>query len=451
MQKRNNKDYYREGNNGFLKSGNNVYSFQICSADTNWTDDLNNFYSSTNWDTEKISISGVDIIPYGESNNLPKELRDVLEIQHLGAGILRRKHKLAFGQGPCLYKIEYRDDQQVKVWMEDNEVQSWLDSWDYVQYLRKCMVDYYHAELVFSKVFRNRAVRIGGKGMIAMLECSGVHKTRLGWPENGSINKVLTGDFDNLKDYKVFPAFDKNDPFRSPVSMAWSNQYSFARDWYPVPSYYGTMNWLNRSSAIPQILKSLTDNSLNIKWHIQSPASYWTAQAEKLKAKCEADGEKYTDSMLEDLKDEIFGKLAEVLAGVKNVGKFFTSESLHDDLGNLQEWKITPIDQKIEEYVNAQISIAKYADSAATSGMGLHPALSNIQVDGKLASGSEQLYAFKLYLSTEVDIDETIVCQTLNDALAINFPGKKVKIGFYHNVVKTEDSLTSSKRLKNKV
>ena len=120
-------------------------------------------------------------------------------------------------------------------------------------------------------------------------------------------------------------------------------------------------------------------------------------------------------------------------------------------MGNLQEWKITPIDQKIQEFVTAQIDIAKYADSAATSGMGRHPALSNIQVEGKLASGSEQLYAFKLYLSTEVDIDETIVCQTLNDAIAINFPSKNVKIGFYHDVVKTEDSVTSSERLKNKV
>jgi hypothetical protein len=451
MDKRNNEKYYRNGNSGFFRSGSNVFSFQIAASENNWTDELNNFYSNTNWDSDKISVAGFDIVPYGASNKLPKELRDVLEIQHLGAGILRRKRKLAFGQGPALYRIEFKDGQRVKTWQEDKEVDAWLKSWDHVQYLRKCLVDYYHGELVFSKVFRNRAARIGGKSAIAKLEHSGLHRTRFCWPENGTITRIITGDFDYNKDIKVFPSFDKNDPFRNPVAMAWHNEYSFARDWYPVPSYYGTMNWLNRSSAIPQILKSLTDNSLNIKWHIQSPASYWQDQEARLKQQCESDGTKYTADMLEDLKDEHFTKLAEVLSGVKNVGKFFTSETLFNDRGDLEEWKITPIDQKIEEYVKAQLEIAKYADSAATSGMGLHPSLSNIMVDGKLASGSEQLYAFKLYLSTEVDIDETIVCQALNDAIDVNWPDKNIKIGFYHDVVKTEDSVTSSARLKNQV
>lgn len=449
--KTNNKNYYRDGDSGFIRSGNNIYSFQIAASNSNWTDEMNNFYSTSNWDIEKLTVAGYDIIPYGANNNMPKELRDVLEIQHIGAGIQRRKRNILFGQGPVLYKIEYKDGQRVKTYVEDIEIETWLKSWNYGQYLRKCCVDYYNAELVFTKIFRNRAARIGGASQIAKLEHVGVHRSRFGWPENGSIVRVITGDFDYNRDIKVFPTWDKMDPFRNPVSMAYANQYSFARDWYPVPSYYGTMNWLNRSSAVPQILKSLTDNSLNIKWHIKSPASYWEARREELKRDCETKNEKYTEDLLEDLKDEVFGKLGDVLAGQKNVGKFFTSETFFNEQGLAEGWEILPIDQKIQEYVTAQLEIAKYADVAAISGMGLPPSLSNIMVDGKLSSGSESLYAYKLYMSTEVDIDESIVCQAINDAIAVNFPGRGIQLGFYHDVVKTEDSVTSSERLKNKI
>jgi len=154
---------------------------------------------------------------------------------------------------------------------------------------------------------------------------------------------------------------------------------------------------------------------------------------------------------VKDLKDEIFGKLAKVLSGEANVGKFFTSEKIINELGNVEGWEIVPIDQKVKDFIEAQIKVADKADSATTSGLGLHPSLSNVMVDGKLASGSEQLYALKLYLATEVDIPEMIVTKAINTAIAVNWPGKNLKLGFYHEIVKSEDSVTSIERVKNAV
>jgi hypothetical protein len=447
------KDYYRDGNKGLFKSSDNrAYSFEIASSESNWSDELNNFYSTSNWDTNKLTIGGTDIIPYGASNNLPKQIRDILEIQHLGEGIFKKKRNFLYGQGPHLYKIVFdAEGNRKKIWLDDADIMAWLKSWPYEKYLRDIAVDYYHAEIVFSKVFRNRGPRIGADGMISKLEHVGVHKARLGFPENGKISRIQTGDYDYSRNFVLYPVFDKYDPWRFGVSMAFNNAYSFARDWYPVPSYYGTLNWLNRSSAVPQILKALTDNSLNIRWHIKVPAVYWAERKEELMKNCEQEGIKYTDNLLEDLKDATFKKLADVMAGVKNVGKFFTSEKCYNDMGsNLEEWSIEPIDQKVKDFIDAQINIAKYADSATTSGLGLAPSLSNIIVEG-LNSGSEKLYDYKLYMTTEVDIDESIICQTLNDAIEANWPEKGIKIGFYHDAVKTEDSVTSANRLKNQV
>lgn len=70
-------------------------------------------------------------------------------------------------------------------------------------------------------------------------------------------------------------------------------------------------------------------------------------------------------------------------------------------------------------------------------------------LEGKLSSGSEQLYALKLYLITEIDIPEMIVTKAINAAIEANWPDKNIKLGFYHEIVKTEDSVTSKERIKN--
>ena len=233
--------------------------------------------------------------------------------------------------------------------------------------------------------------------------------------------------------------------------MKYYNAYSFARNFYPVPGYYGTLNWIKRSSDIPQIIKYLTDNSLNIGYMITSPAEYWDKKREALEEIYVDKDEKYINQKLEELKDETFQKLAEVMSGKKNVGKFFEAVSFYDDAGNLQSWKIEPIDHKTKDFIMAQIEISKKADSATTSGIGLHPALSNIMVDGKLSSGSEMLYALKLYLASDVTIPETVIMQGINDAIRYNFPGKDFKLGFYHKIVLREEDVSPNNRTKENI
>lgn len=165
---------------------------------------------------------------------------------------------------------------------------------------------------------------------------------------------------------------------------------------------------------------------------------------------CELKGIDFKEESFEDFKNEVFKKFAEGLVGLEKAGKFLTSETIWDPDG--QEyvgWEIETIDQKVKNYISAQVEIAKRADFEITAGIGLHPALSNLSADGNLPSGSEQLYAFKLYLSTGVDIPESIVCKDINYALQINFPDKDYKIGFYHDTVTTEEMTTPSNRIKN--
>ena len=47
-------------------------------------------------------------------------------------------------------------------------------------------------------------------------------------------------------------------------------------------------------------------------------------------------------------------------------------------------WKIEPIDQKVKDFIEAQLKISEAADQATTSGIGLHPALSEYDDVGKI-------------------------------------------------------------------
>jgi hypothetical protein len=444
----------RNGNGGIIETSNQAYSFHIASADSINDFEFFNTSLQKRWESYPTVVGPYKVVPYGETNNLPVALRDIIEDNNLAEGIMKRQRGLLWGQGPYLYKTEFKDNKRERIWLPDPEIESWLKSWDYETYLQHIIIDYFHLECVFTKIFRNRGTRIGAPGMIPKLEYVSVSRARLEWPEDRlNPKRAIVGDFDDeIYNYlTAYPLFEENDPFAYPVSVKFDNMASFARRFYGVPAYYGALNWIKKASQIPKILQALTDNSLNIKWHIISPASYWENKKEMLMENCTLKGEQYNPKLLEDLKDEIFGKLAQVLAGETNVGKFFTSEKVMNELGQMENWEIIPIDQKVKDFIDSQISIANKADSATTSGLGLHPALSNIMVDGKLASGSEQLYALKLYLATEIDIPELIICKAVNAAIAANWPGKGLKLGFYHDIVKTEDGVTSKERVKNAV
>ena len=100
--------------------------------------------------------------------------------------------------------------------------------------------------------------------------------------------------------------------------------------------------------------------------------------------------------MLEEAKDMAMEQFAANLSGRKNVGKFMHTSQLWNEVANdFEGWKVTTIDKKIKDYIEAQVAICKKAEAAATSGFGLDPALSNLILDTKLGSGSENFTASK--------------------------------------------------------
>ena len=264
------------------------------------------------------------------------------------------------------------------------------------------------------------------------------------------VKTIYEGDFENnclTQDPKPYPVYDPYDPFKYGISVGYHNRYSFGRNFYSVPSYYGSLNWIIRSSDIPEVLRYLSENGITSAFHIHSPDIYWESKRNKLREMYPEKSEPQVDQELEKIKDQLFAKIASTLTGQRNAGKFIETVDFVDELGNKLEWKIEPIDQKIDKFIEAQLKISEKADSATTSGMGLHPSLSNIIVNGQLSSGSQMLYALKLYLASDTTIPEEVIFEAINDAIRVNFPKKKKRMGFYHNPVSKEENVAPDDRV----
>ena len=415
-------------------------------------------FDPTSWDMDPVTVAGVRVVPWGADNNLPKNIRRILEKNNLAPGILDRKLGLIYGQGPMLYTLDVQENERVQNWIQDEEIQDWLDSWDYRGFIRHMLMEYNHLKGCFVKYHSGKAVRLG-KPWIHSLECVPSADCRLVWPKNDSrnvddIEDIMVGDFDAYTNpsYKLYPVFDKWHPARHEVAMKYHSMRSFGRNFYSISSFYGSVPWMADANALPEIIAYLNNNMIAAAYIVHVPQGYWQEKRNVIVDKHPDFTEAQITCMLDDVKETLARQIAEVMAGKNNAGKFFMCVDFIDLDGHEQSWKIEPIEMNIDKYIDALAKISRIADSSTTSGLGLNPALANIIIDGKGDSGSQMLYALKLFYGADTQIPEDIALEAINDAIRINFPQKKgVFIGLYRKVINKEDNVTAGERTTNQV
>ena len=415
-------------------------------------------FDATSWDMDPVTVAGVRVVPWGADNNLPKNMRRILEKNNLAPGILDRKLGLIYGQGPMLYTLEVQDNERVQNWIQDDEIQNWLDSWDYRGFIRNMLMEYNHLKGGFVKYVSGKSVRVG-KPWIHSLECIPSADCRLVWPKNDSrrvddVSKIMVGDFDAYTNpaYKIYPLFDKWHPSKHEVAMKYHSMRSFGRNFYSLSSFYGSVPWMADANALPEIIAYLNNNMIAAAYIVHVPQGYWEEKKRLIEDKQPDLNEAQIIRKLDDVKQELAKKIAEVMAGKNNAGKFFMCVDFIDVDGHEQSWKIEPIEMNIDKYIEALTKISRIADSSTTSGLGLNPALANIIIDGKGDSGSQMLYALKLFYGADTQIPEDIALEAINDAIRINFPHKKgIFMGLYRKVINKEDNVTAGERATNQV
>ena len=445
------------GNNAIVTAENVAYTFEVSESPRDFAS-FRTSQDTLDWVDKDYHVGNWRIHPYGDNNNLPKEIQKVVQANSDAPGMLKRKSGLLWGKGPKLYTEKVDDNNQLnKMWTENKEVQKWLDSWDYEEYLMKCCVDFSYIEGAFTKAYANRGARIGKQEMISKLEHISVDRARLA-SEYEKLQRdpshVVVTDFsfetlNSLMDMRVYPIFDFKNPFQYKNSMYYSNMYSFCADYYTVPDIYGSLEWIRRSSAVPLILKALSKNSINVNYHVISPQLFWDDMEVKLQQNCKDRGVVYNDKMLQDYEQQLLKGISKVLASEENVGKFWhTKKGFTVEGTNLLEhgWEIKVIPQNLKDFVTAQEKISDHSSLKISTGLGIHSAIGGSGEQTKVNSGSEQNNALQNYLLTQNDIPESIVMKMMNYALRVNFPTLNLKMGFYHVGVKSQQEITPKDR-----
>jgi len=449
---------YHDGTDSMVEFADVAYYFSVKGSSYGETNTIVGTESTLAKPVEMSVGGGYKIIPEGTDNKFPYQLRQLIEDNNLANGILNRQRGLQYGQGLALFTVDFVEGRRVVNWNWDEKIGKDLEAWDYEEYLINVLLDLIVKREYYTKVIGNRGMRIGNAAVPTSLVHVPMADCRREWPDAKGISKNVfvadwrNGDPDVMDRY---PMFDVAKGLQQPTAIAYQSLYSVGRNAIDttVPGFHGARKWIQRSNVAPDILKAQTDNGLNIKWHIISPQSYWDTKRQILQEQCKQKGTQYKEQILEDLKDNILKGLSRVLSGIENTGKFFHSEAVMQELGigrtEVLKWEILPIDMKVKDFTDAQIAISKRADSAITSGAGLHPSLANIIVDGKLASGSEQLYAYKLFIATETPIVQMKALKIMNIWKRLRYPNVPGQFGFYHDIVKREEDLTSEKRQTN--
>lgn len=84
------------------------------------------------------------------------------------------------------------------------------------------------------------------------------------------------------------------------------------------------MPWLENANNLPEIIRHLNENMIAAAYVVHSPQEYWTQKEQQIREM----NQEWTDAQvykeIERLRDEVTKTIANVMAGQKNAGKFFS-------------------------------------------------------------------------------------------------------------------------------
>lgn len=447
----------RHGKNAVVSSPMAVFSFQVTDEDPRtWNQDRGSSGFNYSVGATQMVIGDVEVLPYGSNNDMPQLLRDTVYTNPSVPSAFEQKQGLLWGQGPHLYEEDFEGNELVRKWKTDKEIMDFLESWDYQDYLLSVITDFNFVQASATRFVRSKGSLIGKKGFFSKLEHLNPMWTRLA--KKGRSEKathVIYSQYwerNSYSDYKLYKMFDPADPFAVPNSVMYAKKMTFATEHYPIPTIFGALEWIRRSTAVPLILRALSKNSMNANYHVTSPAKFWDLKKEEIEKDCLAKGIDYDDSMLQDYEKLLFQTIVKTLTSDENVGKIWhTKNMMVADGMNLMEqgWTITAIDQNIKDFIDTQIKVGNKADASVVSSLNIHKSLAGISGEGKSDSGSEQLYAYLMYKLIGVNIPEYVVMKPLNALLRANFPNSKLKMGFKHGEAQKQEDQSSKDRVKN--
>ena len=410
-------------------------------------------YTNITPDRQFTFVQGFKVISNGDDNMQPVRIANLIETNGMVAGLIKAQIELTYGSGPHLYRTTTDGNTVNREWAKHPGIESFLRDIDHKNLLLQSLTEYAGSERIFSYMQRNVGVRRGYAPKIAGIQVIPETDCRFEFQEiyGNPPKNIIVGDF--LQPWQSglnpYPVWDRRNPFANPVAVHTTHLPSFGRKHNFRPTFLSAEAWHRLDSHTPIILEYYTHNAMLPDFHIQSPANFWEKFRKEFEEGCKKKNVPFTEDNYLKAEEEIFHRVAGTLVGMKNAGKFIHTKYKWGRLGELEDWKVIPIEKNIEKFVKSIIEIHKAAMFVSTNVFAIPTGLSNISTEGNLSSGSEILYSLSLYNATKTAIPELITCAAINEAIQANFPGTDLELGYYRQTVKNESQTSPKDRMLN--
>jgi len=396
----------------------------------------------------------VEVSPFGITNSFPSQLLSLISNDYKALQLNIFNSDQIYGAGPILVNKYTKEEALVK---DVKPIYEWLESWGYKSYLQAQIADYSAFVNCYSGVIQSLGSTTSSSysPVISSLYHLEVDQVRLEvMDDKGKINNAIIGDWSgincrNIKtEFYKLPMFDISNPRKNKLSVYHAKRKVSGYPYYSFPAYFSVLDmWLPIANAIPIFHKSLLENGINAKYHIEISQEYINSLVTEKKNACAGNIAKMNSitpkSVFNEEKTRLMKELTDVMSGAKNAGKFFASGKMLDSEGHsISVVSITPIENKIKELSEAHLKLNEQVNSEYCSAFSVDPNLASITIgSGKMSSGSDKLNSYNVHQKTKTPIPREVVCEAVNHAIRINFPKSEVDLSFRSiQLVKQEEN-----------
>jgi hypothetical protein len=347
----------------------------------------------------------IEIMTWGKDNNLP-QLREALVTENnIVPALMERKRNILVGNGLFAFRKRYEKGQDGKLREIAEQVempaatQEWIEQSSYVDVLEAAA-----GELVKHSLFLPEYVRDKG-GKIRSVEMKECKCMRSGKKDvNGKVSRwYWSGHWGarqlQTKEEKKTVALDlyTGEEKRQLKFITAHGDFLFNDGYYPIPTYWGSREWIEMANDIPAFHKANFKNGYNLRWHVKIPADYFLDYQAWQAAQGDDDAVATVLKTAKEKEEAFMKDINQFLAGLANAGRTVFTKLEYDELE--KKWRGIEIQSlQYDMKDEALLKLFDKSNTANISAQGIHPTLANIETQGKLSSGTEIRNAFLMWL-----------------------------------------------------
>lgn len=349
-----------------------------------------------------------DVVPWGDANDFPQQVLRRGRMSTILPRALQWQSNLISGK-VIPFQVSYDDTgNEVLQHVKDPEINAFLDSRHFKRYQRESANDIFwflniFPELILSKnrqkithLLPNEAAYCRWETQNLSGICEHVY-LNANWGLNGAAHSPETHKIRALDPLEFDLVGWTREKHSSTFKFIYPSSYPTpGNTFYQLAHWDGirSSGWLDVLENVPALKKSLFENQMTIKYHIQIPREYWENEYGKQWADADADTR-------DGIRVEKMRAINKRLVGAKNSGIAIATEFGVSaiDGKTMEGWKIEALPDKLKD--GAYLADNMEATAHLLYALGLDPTLVGFASKemGSRSGGSDKRESLLIYMT----------------------------------------------------